>query len=201
MNKFIKTIKYAFEAILIAALLGCYHELPLPERSLLPELQRPFHNQENMKPYQDIMRAGFQTADILANILKNRNIGINNSIIAASFVNINNLEESSTFGRVISDQITARLSQNGYNIKEIKLRSNSIFIKEKAGEFLLSRELKNIINSHNANAVLVGTYAITSDMIFVSARVVTTDSNTIIAAHNFQLYSNPIVKEMLLLGK
>lgn len=44
----------------------------------------------------------------------------------------------------------------GFNVKEVKLRGD-VFVKEETGELLLSREIKEIAQSHHANDVLVGT--------------------------------------------
>lgn len=146
--------------------------------------------------YTDINHASTDVARILTQSI-NDNLIINQPIIVASFVNINNLEESSTFGRVMSEQIAARLTQNGFKIIELKLRNNSIFMKEGTGELLLSRELKKLSKTQKAYAALVGTYAATEDLIFITAKIIITDNNSIIAAHNFQLYSNSTIAELL----
>ena len=85
----------------------------------------------------------------------------------ASFVNVNNLEESSSFGRIIAEQITSRFTQLGHKVIELKLRQNSIFIKEGQGEFILSRDVHELSKTYNASAVVVGTYADGGDRLYV----------------------------------
>ena len=181
----------------ILGLMGCAIDKQQQAPLYINKLEPPFKNREILEPYSDISLACYQSADILTNVLNQRNVELDKLIIAASFVNINNLEESSTFGRVISEQIVARLSQNGYRIKELRLRNNSILIKEGLGELLLSREMKNISKNQDAFAVLVGTYAIAEDIMFVSTRIVSTSNDTIIAAHSFQIEINPTIDCLL----
>ena len=70
---------------------------------------------------RNLVSASYHIADALENNLKLR-ISPNESLLVASFVNVNNLEQSSTFGRIVSEQIASRFAQNGYKIIEMKLR-------------------------------------------------------------------------------
>jgi len=81
-------------------------------------------------------------------------------IIVASLVSIDNIQKSSTFGRMSSEIIASRLSQLGYNVKELKMSQNQIYIKKAEGEFVLSRDIQDIATKHNVQAVVVGTYAV-----------------------------------------
>jgi TolB-like protein len=121
-------------------------------------------------------------------------------LLVASFVNVDNLNESSTFGRMISEQISSRFKQLGYTSIELKLRT-TIFIKEGSGEFLLSRELSDISTKHNANAVVVGTYAIASDRVYLTVRVVNVADSTILASYDYNVPMTRDVFKMLLKGR
>ena len=119
------------------------------------------------------------------------------SILAASFVNIDDLTKSSTLGRIVSEQIASRLAQHGFKIIEVKLRQESVFIKEGKGEFLLSREVRSLGETRGAHAVLVGTYAVSKDFIFVSARVVRTEDNSVVMGYDYELPNDSTTKSML----
>ena len=108
------------------------------------------------------------------------------NILIASYVNIDNLEESSTFGRAISEYIASRFVQRGYKIVEMKLRK-SAFIRKKGGEFMLSRALKDISTEHNVQAVIVGTYSVASDLVYVSSRIINPSDNTITSTYDYRL--------------
>lgn len=108
-------------------------------------------------------------------------------VVVASFVNVDNMLESSALGRMLAEQISSRLAQSHqYQVIELKLRRN-IFIKEQAGEFVLSREVKSLAKSHQSDALVVGTYAVGHETVYISARVVNPTTNEIMAAHDFTL--------------
>ncbi|MCK4604808.1 MAG: hypothetical protein KAU41_09005, partial [Deltaproteobacteria bacterium] len=84
---------------------------------------------QNVYPSDRLIRANYNMADMLEDNLK-YSIPMNQPILVASFVNVNRLEQSSTFGHIISEQIGSRFAQKGYKIIEIKLREDSVFFKK-----------------------------------------------------------------------
>ena len=112
-------------------------------------------------------------------------------LIATSFVNINDLTQSTALGRSIGQQFSTVFTQNHYPVIEVLLRKN-IYIQQKNGEFLLSRELVNISQGHHAQAVVVGTYAVGKTRVYITAKVVDADTSIIISSHD---YSIPIDKD------
>lgn len=117
-------------------------------------------------------------------------------LLAATFVDINNLEMSSGLGRVIGEQVGSRFAQQGFTVVEIKMRNN-IFVKEGAGEFALSRSIKEISQSHNAAAVIAGTYAVARQSVFVQARLIRATDNLILASYDYVLPLGPDAKALL----
>ncbi|GAB6040119.1 FlgO family outer membrane protein [Endothiovibrio diazotrophicus] len=117
-------------------------------------------------------------------------------LIAASFVSVDSLEQSSSLGRMATEQVTSRLVQMGFHVVETKLRDN-IYMAREQGEFLLSRELRNISNQHDAQGVLVGTYAVGADTVFMTVRLIRAADSKIIASHDFSLPIDNDVKELL----
>ena len=117
-------------------------------------------------------------------------------LLAATFVDINNLEMSSGLGRVIGEQIGSRFAQQGFTVIEIKMRNN-IFVREGSGEFALSRSVKEISQSHNAAAVIAGTYAIGRQSVFVNARLIRATDNLVLAAYDFVLPLGPDAKALI----
>lgn len=107
-------------------------------------------------------------------------------IIVATFVSIDDLNRSSRLGRLFSEQVSAKITQLGYTVIELKLRG-TLFIKHSEGELLLSREVREISSSHNAQAVIVGTYAEGSTHIWINVKAVGAKSNVIVAAHDYAL--------------
>jgi len=119
--------------------------------------------------------------------------------IVATLVNIDQLEQSSTLGRLISEQITSRMAQLGNDVVELKVR-NSVFIKRNEGEFLLTREIKEIASAHNAQAVIVGTYAESATLIYVSLKLVNPATSRILAAYDYALPLDRQIRSLLRKG-
>lgn len=117
----------------------------------------------------------------------------NKIIIVTSLVNIDNLKQSSTLGRMSSEIIANRLSQIGFNVKEIKMGSE-IFVNVSSGEFILSRELREIGEKHEVNGFVVGTYAVSKDQLFIDSEVIISlryvDTNNMIACSHSYVIEN-----------
>jgi TolB-like protein len=107
-------------------------------------------------------------------------------ILVATFVNINDLEKSSPLGRTISEQVASRFTQQGYKIVQMKLR-NAVYMKRNDGEFLLSREVRNISAEHNAQYVVVGTYSAANYVVYVSSSVIRLSDNRVVSTYDYDL--------------
>jgi len=107
-------------------------------------------------------------------------------VLVASLVNINGLDRSSGLGRVIGEQISSRLVASGYTIAELKLR-NSVLIKEGKGEFVLSRDVREITRSRGAQAVIAGTYAVGADSVYVNVRLIRATDGKILSSYDYTL--------------
>ncbi len=133
-----------------------------------------------------LVKSGYTIADTLLSQSK-ISIGKNDTILVASFVNINNLQESSTLGRMLAEHVASRLSQRGYKVIDMRLRTESVFMQEGRGEFLLSRDLREVSKDHNASAVVVGTYGQALYGTYISARIINPADSTIISSCDYGL--------------
>jgi TolB-like protein len=147
--------------------------------------------------FGDVLEGSYYAADALAAQLQAKAGKAGATMLGASFVNVDRLEESSTLGRMVSEQISSRLAQHGFQVLEMKLRQDSIYIKEGEGEFLLSRQIKEIGAAHNGDLVIVGTYAVAEKSIYISARVVNAGDSTIVTGYDYQLRRNYQTDSML----
>ncbi|MCB5190412.1 hypothetical protein LG198_06710 [Methylobacillus arboreus] len=125
----------------------------------------------------------YKAADALAQQL-NGKINPAQPMIIATLVNIDELSSSSTFGRLASEQISSRFSQAGYSMIEMKFR-DYVYMKQDQGELLLTREIKDVAKNHNAQAVIAGTYALSSDAVFVNLKVIQPSTNVVLAVHDY----------------
>jgi TolB-like protein len=117
-------------------------------------------------------------------------------ILVATIVDIDNLERSSTLGRLIAEQAGSRLSQRGYHVKEIKLR-NSVVFRERGGEFMLSRDYRTLSARYDAQAVLTGTYAVGKEEIYVNLRMVLASDSRLISSFDYVLRTTRNVASLI----
>lgn len=107
-------------------------------------------------------------------------------VLVTTFVDNNDLRRTSQFGRTMQEHIASRLVQLGYAVKEIKL-AGSLMIEEQSGETILSRELRKLSGSQQAQAVLVGTVSYTERTMYISTRLINPVSADIIASDDYRL--------------
>ena len=149
------------------------------------------------KSYANILISSYDAGDFLAVELERRGFNPKSPLLSASFVNNDNLEASSSLGRLLSEQISSRLAQHGINVKEVKLRKDTLYIRQNQGEFMLSRKLKNLGLDYDAQAALVGTYSVTPLRIFLTTKVVRTVDNTVLASYDYSIIQNAITRELV----
>lgn len=106
------------------------------------------------------------------------------TILVTSVVNVDDLRYSSTFGRLIGDQASNRIAQKGYVVKELRL-GNALIMREGTGEIILSRDARRISRSHDAQAIVAGTYAVGGRSVYVNLRLISPVTDRIISAVDF----------------
>ena len=149
----------------------------------------------SMKLDENMIGKDYEAVDVLLDMVTPP-LMLKERVLVASFVNVDNMENTTTFGRTISEHYASRLAQHDIGVVEMKLRK-SVFIKEESGEFLLSRDVKELSAAHNAAVVFVGTYSIARYLVYVSARAVSVETNTILASYDYKLPIGENIQEML----
>ena len=154
--------------------------------------------------YQEAARAPLvqSSRDAVAQLINGLNIAATGPgpVLVATVVNVNDLSVSSPLGRTLSEQYATAMAMSGFDVKEIKLRGD-VFVKEGAGELLLSRELKDIARNHNASMVLVGTFSPAAHYTYVSMKLVRTEDSRIIRGHDYALPNDRDVNRLLALPR
>jgi len=117
-------------------------------------------------------------------------------ILSTSFVNLDNLKETSAFGRLVGVQVASRFSQHGYKVTELRLSNGKVLVQEKNGELALFREMNRIDKCHDAQAIIVGTYSIAGNRAFLSTRLVSTLDNSILSSYNFSIRMGDLLKTL-----
>lgn len=139
--------------------------------------------------------ANYRAADALALQLRGKLLE-DKPLIMATLVNIDALEQTSMLGRLVSEQLSTRMAQGGMKMLEMKLR-NSVYLKRGQGELMLTREIGDVASTHNAQAVVVGSYAETREAVFINVKVIQPTTNLVLAGHDYVLAKEGTVRSML----
>jgi TolB-like protein len=121
-------------------------------------------------------------------------------VLVTTFVDNNDLAQTSRFGRLLQEHITSRLVQLGYTVREIKL-TGTLNIDPKSGETVLSRDLAKLVGAQQAQAILAGTVARSDRVLYVSARLISPENSNIVATYDHQLYMDDNILAMFGLRK
>jgi TolB-like protein len=108
-------------------------------------------------------------------------------LLVGTVVNVDSMNQSSRFGRTVSELVASRLTQLGYNVIEMKLRSSGVYIREGTGELLLSRDIRDLSSNYNAKIVIVGNYSVASQYVYMTLKAVSVADNRVISAVNYSL--------------
>ncbi len=116
-------------------------------------------------------------------------------ILITSIADITNVETTSAFGLMVSEQIGDRLVQLDFPIIDLRTRRD-VAVRRKSGEFMLSRDIQKISEKHAAVAVLLGTYTAAVNHVYVSTRLVRTSDSRILAGYDFDFPMGPDIRKM-----
>ena len=110
---------------------------------------------------------------------------VNNKIAITSFVNLDKLKETSSFGRVIAESLINDLHIKRFKILEFR-QQTSISVdsstSDKTGEFILTRDTQKMTNEIPGSLLLVGTYTVLQDnQIVINARIVDNTSLDVVS--------------------
>lgn len=141
-------------------------------------------NDDEMLP-MTFFGANYRASDLLIATARSQ-LDVDKPIIIATIVDLDDLESSSTLGRYLSESISARFTQNRYKMVEMKFQ-NSVYMKSGEGELMLTRQIREIASSHQAQAVVVGTYSRASSTVYINLKVVKPESNIVLAAQDYSL--------------
>ncbi|MBF0620552.1 MAG: hypothetical protein HQL54_01365 [Magnetococcales bacterium] len=156
---------------------GCTNAAPEPYPLVSQPLVRPVQ--------RDMTSVVYAAADYMIHNIGNR-VPQRYTILPSSFVDQNDLEQTSALGRRLAIQMASRFTQRGFSMIEVKLRKD-LFIQQKTGEFLLSRELEKIRQNHDVKAVLAGSYAIAQNRVEVHAQLIRIQDQVVLTATDFTL--------------
>jgi len=116
-----------------------------------------------------------------------------------TLVNIDDLYSTSTFGRIYSEQIISELAMRGYDVVELR-HADAIQFLGGAGEFALSRDMGSVRRERKLGGVVVGTYAVSPDRIYVNVRLLDPSTSTVVSAGSVEMKKTKELAKLLKKG-
>lgn len=110
----------------------------------------------NRKDSVNVVKENYEAVDRMLKAAR-RELPENSKILTATFVDLDDVTNASSLGRLLGETASARLTQRGHTVVNMKIRRDSVAINAD-GEFLLSRDARQLSMDYDAKAVLVGTY-------------------------------------------
>ncbi|MEO5358431.1 MAG: FlgO family outer membrane protein [Nitrospirae bacterium YQR-1] len=92
-------------------------------------------------------------------------------ILITTFADLNDLSQTSALGRLFSEMVMTVLHAENFEIIEMR-KGNAIDIVKNDGEFMLTRDLKDLVKKHDAKSVIVGTYTVTEKSVVFNGRLI-----------------------------
>ena len=91
--------------------------------------------------------------------------------VVTTLADIDNLADSSRFGRVMAEALGAELFTQGGNVRDVRT-SSGIMLQPRQGEFNLTRDAAQAAKTVDADSVVVGTYATGKHSVAVTIRMI-----------------------------
>lgn len=149
-----------------------------------------------MGDYENYGPGRFKTALLAAQIDQYYKGAVPGPIGVTTFVNIDDLYASSTFGRMVGEQLMSELAMKGFDVVELR-QSDALQFLDTSGEFALSRDVRAVRPHRNLAAVVVGTYVVSPERVYVNARLIDPSTALILSAGSVEMSKTRELAKML----
>ncbi|MDD5276938.1 MAG: FlgO family outer membrane protein [Methylovulum sp.] len=140
----------------------------------------------------NLVEVSYEAVDELKDKLT-RTVPKNSLIIVSTLLNVDNLNKTSAFGRIVSDQIASAFHQSGYQIIGMEIPID-LFVMKEDGSLQMSDENKAMLKHYNAGVLVGGVYAPGKRNTYVSLRMVNLNTKSIISSTDFSVPMGPDAK-------
>jgi hypothetical protein len=118
-------------------------------------------------------------------------------VIWATTVDLNNYGKTSNFGRLMGESLAIAMQNHRKNkLIQMTLRQGSVPITAD-GEFLLTRDAKDLATKFNAGAALVSSYSVAIDRVYVQCALINVDQNAVAGAVQFDMPLGPRTEALI----
>jgi TolB-like protein len=116
----------------------------------------------------------------------NATLATDRPLLVTTMVSSDDLKQSATFGRLASEMIASRLTQQGFYVRDITY-TRAVSFSPETGVLALSREAAQLSASVNAQAIVVGTFAVAGSEIWLNVRLLKADDGKILSSVDVEI--------------
>jgi len=102
------------------------------------------------------------------------------SIALTSFVDLHNFNNTSHFGRTLSESFFDELYIRGFNVSDF--RGQETITVNQHGEYLLTRDINKLNKDISSDHALIGTYSVFEQKVLINVRIIDIMSGKIVAS-------------------
>lgn len=117
-------------------------------------------------------------------------------LIMTTVVDIDNLYQTSRFGRTLAEALSTRLFKHGFGIIEIR-KSTGLLMKNNAGELILSRDASLVAQENQAEAIITGTYSLTPNSVIVNIKIIDAGSQEVLSVAGSEIQRSHNINVLL----
>jgi len=116
-----------------------------------------------------------------------------------TFVNLDDLYHTSSFGRMVSEQLMSELTMRGFDVVELR-HSDALHFMETTGELALSRDVGQVRKERQLGGVIVGTYLASPERVYVNARLIDPSTSVVLSAGSVEMEKTSELKRLIRSG-
>ena len=113
-----------------------------------------------------------------------------------TFVNVDDLYNTSTFGRMVGEQLMSELAMRGFDVVELR-HADALQFMNTGGEFALSRDVAALRRQRDLGGVVVGTYVASPVRVYLNARLVDPTSSMVLSAGSVEMSKTEEIARLL----
>lgn len=117
-------------------------------------------------------------------------------VILASMVNLDDLQETNSFGRLLTESLATSLFQYGLKVAEVR-KGPSLLVKKGSGEFYLSRDATRLAASQKVQAIVTGTYSLTPSTVILNLRMLEAGSEEVLSVAGMEVQRSHNINYLL----
>lgn len=135
--------------------------------------------------------------ELARQLIANRREGAGEErLIFTTLVNLDDLRQTSKFGRTMSEAMATQLFQHGYGVIELRKAAN-IMVQANNGEMVLSRDAARLARQYEANAIVAGTYSMTPKTVIINVKLLDVHSEEVLSVAGLELERSSTINYLL----